>query len=206
VPSALPSAIEKTIVKGFAGYLKATDPFEAFRLFDRFRILCALRQGPYGVIALNSLVEQTLKQERLIEPDKSWYSGRPVLITINDYNLRLFNGDVGVVLPDPEASYELRVFFQAEEGAMRKFHPLRLPEHETVYAMTVHKSQGSEFDKLLLFLPDKDFPVLTRELIYTAITRAKESVEIWGNEDVFRAAVSRCIERMSGLRDALWGG
>lgn len=203
-PDALPGAIKDAIIEGFAGYLKAKNPSEIFRLFDRFRILCALRQGPYGVIFLNSIIEQILKDEGLIESDKIWYSGRPVMITSNDYNMRLFNGDVGIVMPDTGAGNDLRTFFPAADGSLRKFHPLRLPEHETVYAMTVHKSQGSEFDKVLLLLPDKDYPVLTRELTYTGITRAKESVKIWANEDVFRAAVSRRTERMSGLRDALW--
>jgi exodeoxyribonuclease V alpha subunit len=156
------------------------------------------------VVAINLLVEQILREEKLIKPDTKWYPGRPVLITRNDYNLRLFNGDMGIVLPDPSANDDLRVFFLAIDGKLRKFHPFRLPEHETVYAMTVHKSQGSEFGKVLLLLPDRESPVLTRELIYTSITRAKEGVEIWGAEDIFRTAVSRCIERTSGLRDALW--
>jgi exodeoxyribonuclease V alpha subunit len=127
------------------------------------------------------------------------------LINRNDYTLRLFNGDVGITLPDPGAGNELRVFFPGPEGNLRKFPPLRLPEHETVFAMTVHKSQGSEFEKVLFLMPDRDVPVLTRELIYTAITRAKEAVEIWGKEQVFKSAVSRRISRASGLRDALWG-
>ncbi|MCP4575603.1 MAG: exodeoxyribonuclease V subunit alpha [Deltaproteobacteria bacterium] len=203
-PDTLPRAVRDTVIKGFEDYLKAGDPWEAFNRFERFRILCALRKGPYGVSALNLLAEQSLAGANLIDPSKTWYSGRPVLITRNDYNLRLFNGDVGIVLPDPEANNDLRVFFPAVDGALRRLHPLRLPEHETVYAMTVHKSQGSEFDKVLLILPDKDYPVLTRELIYTGITRAREGIEIWSAEDVFRTAVLRRTERTSGLRDALW--
>ena len=111
---------------------------------------------------------------------------------------------MGILLPDAEAGNDLRAFFPATDGTFRKLHPLRLPEHETVYAMTVHKSQGSEFDNALLILPDKDYPVLSRELLYTGITRARKGIEIWGAENVFRAAVSRRIERTSGLRDALW--
>jgi exodeoxyribonuclease V alpha subunit len=87
----------------------------------------------------------------------------------------------------------------------RTFTPLRLPDHENVYVMTVHKSQGSEFDQILFLMPDRSVPVLTRELVYTAVTRAKEKVEVWGKEDVFRSAVSQRIERISGLRNALWG-
>ena len=90
------------------------------------------------------------------------------------------------------------------DGALRKVPPLRLPEHETVFAMTIHKSQGSEFDKVLLILPGRESPVLTRELLYTGITRAKESVLIWGTEEVVRFAISRATRRTSGLRDALW--
>jgi len=200
----LTQVIKATIMQGYGDYLRASDPFKVFQVFERFRILCALRGGPFGVAALNILVEQILREERLINPDRRWYPGRPVLITKNDYNLRLFNGDMGIVLSDPSVNNELRVFFPATDGTFKKLHPFRLPEHETVYAMTVHKSQGSEFDKVLLLLPDRESPVLTRELIYTSITRAKKSVEIWGNENVFRTAVSRYIERTSGLRDALW--
>ena len=200
----LTQVIKATIMQGYGDYLRASDPFKVFQVFERFRILCALRGGPFGVAALNILVEQILREERLINPDRRWYPGRPVLITKNDYNLRLFNGDMGIVLSDPSVNNELRVFFPATDGTFKKLHPFRLPEHETVYAMTVHKSQGSEFDKVFLLLPDRESPVLTRELIYTSITRAKKSVEIWGNENVFRFAVSRHIERTSGLRDALW--
>jgi len=200
----LTQVIKATIMQGYGDYLRASDPFKVFQVFERFRILCALRGGPFGVAALNILVEQILREERLINPDRRWYPGRPVLITKNDYNLRLFNGDMGIVLSDPSVNNELRVFFPATDGTFKKLHPFRLPEHETVYAMTVHKSQGSEFDKVFLLLPDRESPVLTREFIYTSITRAKKSVEIWGNENVFRFAVSRHIERTSGLRDALW--
>jgi exodeoxyribonuclease V alpha subunit len=207
-PNAFAQGIKNVVVQGFGDYLRAgDDPLEIFRLFERFRILCALREGPYGVAAVNLLVERILKEEKLIVPGKKWYPGRPVLITSNDYKLRLFNGDVGIALPDPDArpGNDLRVFFPAADGTARKFHPLRLSDYETVYAGTVHKSQGSEFEKVLLLLPDIDSPVLTRELIYTAITRARGSVEVWGDEKIFRAAVSRRIERTSGLRDALWG-
>jgi len=204
-PERLPRAIREVVEKGFAEYLLTDDPGESFQRLERFRILCAVREGPYGVIALNRTVEEILRDRGLIVPGRPWYRGRPVMITRNDYNLRLFNGDVGVVLPDPAASGDLRVFFSSADGTVRGFHPLLLPEHETVYAMTVHKSQGSEFDRLLLLLPDRESPVLTRELIYTGISRARGRVDIWGNEAVFRNAVARRIERTSGLRDALRG-
>jgi exodeoxyribonuclease V alpha subunit len=201
----LPAVLKDRIIEGFSAYLKETDPAKAFDLFNRFRILCALREGPHGIHYMNLLIEQVLKDEGLIKRDGRWYAGRPVMITRNDYNLRLFNGDVGITLPDPKLGNELRVFFPAPDGSMRTFPPLRLPDHETVYAMTVHKSQGSEFDQVLFLMPDRSVPVLTRELVYTAITRAKERVEVWGKEEVFKGAISRRIERLSGLRDALWG-
>ena len=204
-PERLPRAIREVVAEGFADYLSTDEPGESFQQLERFRILGAVREGPYGVIALNRTVEEILRDRGLIVPGRPWYRGRPVMITRNDYNLHLFNGDVGVVLPDPAAAGDLRVFFSSAEGAMRKFHPLLLPQHETVYAMTVHKSQGSEFDRVLLVLPDRESPVLTRELIYTGISRARERVEIWGEEAVFRSAVARRIERTSGLRDALVG-
>jgi exodeoxyribonuclease V alpha subunit len=204
-PDALERALRETVIECYKPYLKTEDPLKIFHLFERFRILCALRKGPFGVSALNSLVEQVLKKEKLIDPDRPWYRGRPVLITRNDYNLELFNGDIGIILPDPASNHELRAFFMTSNRSVRKFLPARLPEHETVYAMTVHKSQGSEFDRVLLLLPDRDTPVLTRELIYTGITRARQVVEVWGNDSVFLEGVGRPTLRASGLRDALWG-
>ena len=203
-PNTLYRVIKENVLQGFKPCLQAKDPFEAHGLFGRFRILCALRKGPYGVSALNVLVEQVLRDENLIDTDKRWYRGRPVMITKNDYNLGLFNGDIGNILPDPETDHSLRAFFLSPDGTLRSFLPDRLPEHETVYAMTVHKSQGSEFDKALLILPDRHTPVLTRELIYTGVTRAKKGVEVWGIKRIFIEGVSQRIKRSSGLRDALW--
>jgi exodeoxyribonuclease V alpha subunit len=203
-PNAMARVIRDIVISGYGEYLRGKDPVEIFRRFEDFRILCALREGPYGVTAINLLIEKILKKEGFIKPGGRWYRGRPVLITVNDYNLRLFNGDIGITLPDPGAKDDLRVFFLSMDGSLRKFHPFRLPEHETVYAMTVHKSQGSEFGKVVLLLPDRESPVLTRELIYTGITRARQGVQIWGVEKVFCDAISRCIKRSSGLRDALW--
>ncbi|MBW1703678.1 MAG: exodeoxyribonuclease V subunit alpha [Deltaproteobacteria bacterium] len=205
-PDVLERALRETVIEWHKPYLKAEDPLKIFHLFERFRILCALRKGSFGVSALNSLVERVLKMEKLINPDRPWYRGRPLLITRNDYNLELFNGDIGIILPDPASGHDLRAFFMSANGLLRKFLPARLPEHETTYAMTVHKSQGSEFDSVLLILPDRHSPVLTRELIYTGITRARQNVEIWGAEDVFVKGIGRRTLRASGLRDALWEG
>jgi len=198
-------ALAKKIIQGYSEYLKTTDPHTALERLNRFKILCAVNIGPFGVNAVNMLAEKALGREGLIKPEQNWYKGRPVLITRNDYSLGLFNGDMGIALPAPDSdNKDLYVYFPGNAGQLRRFLPQRLPEHETVFAMTVHKSQGSEFDDVLMILPEKDYPVLTRELIYTAITRARQNISIWGTEVVIRAAVSRKIERTSGLRDALW--
>ena len=178
------------------------EPAEALAKFGEFQILCALRNGPYGVGELNRLAEQSLLEADLLEREGQWYRGRPVMITRNDYNLKLFNGDIGVALPDVDG--EMRVFFANADGQIRKFPPSRLPVHETVFAMTIHKSQGSEFGTVLLILPGEDAPILTRELIYTGLTRARDQVEIWSPENVLRAALAKRASRTSGLRDALW--
>jgi exodeoxyribonuclease V alpha subunit len=187
---------------GYKRYLQTDEPAEALAKFGEFQILCALRNGPYGVGELNRLVEQSLFESGLLQKEGQWYRGRPVMITRNDYSLKLFNGDIGVALPDVNG--EMRVFFAAVDGKIRKFSPARLPAHETVYAMTIHKSQGSEFGSVLLILPSEDAPILTRELIYTGLTRARNQVEIWSTEKVLRAALAKRVSRTSGLRDALW--
>jgi exodeoxyribonuclease V alpha subunit len=205
-PNVLSTQLRRLILRGYKPYLQTADPSEMVYFFEQFRVLCAIRSGPYGVTALNLLIEQILREERLINTENRWYRGRPIMITKNDYNLGLFNGDIGIILPDALSGNGVRACFPASDGTFRWFPPIRLPEHETVYAMTVHKSQGSEFDNALLVLPDQHSPVVSRELIYTGITRAKRSVEVWAGEGVFLEGVSRRTLRASGLRDTLWGG
>ena len=208
-PEELNRQLVPMIIEGYKKYLTIKDPVLAMEAFNEFTILCALKIGPFGVQAINHLAEQALFREDLITGHsgmgRSWYRGRPVMITQNSYSLGLYNGDIGITLPDPEtADNQLHVYFQDASGGVRRFLPHRLPEHETVYAMTVHKSQGSEFNHILLILPDKDYPLMTRELIYTGLTRARQRVSIWGNELVVTTAISRKIERSSGLREGLW--
>ncbi len=202
--SQLGATLREPIRSGFGKYLATADPASVLAAFDRFRILCAVRHGPYGVENLNRIAELTLFDAGVIEKTGEWYHGRPVIITRNDYNLRLFNGDVGIALADPESHGELRVFFRTTEGSLRRFLPARLPSHETVFAMTVHKSQGSEFEQVLLVLPDAPNPVVTRALLYTGLTRARCRVDLWYREAVLRAAILQPTRRSSGLRDALW--
>lgn len=201
----LKKALEEVVLSEYTRYLKLKDPYKAIKAFDSFRILSVLRWGDYGVRRINRLVEQILQEHSLININGPWYAGRPILIVENDYELGLFNGDVGILMPDPDSNNEIRAFFVDPDGNIRKFLPIRLPEHETVFAMTVHKSQGSEFDRVLFILPDTYFPLITRELIYTAVTRARSHVEIWGRLEIIEKGISQRIIRSSGLKDALWG-
>jgi exodeoxyribonuclease V alpha subunit len=192
------------LLSHFRDYRPERDLAAAFRQIEEFRILCAVRMGPAGVSEINNAIEKFIKSRTGIAQSEIWYAGRPVLITENDYELGLFNGDVGIAGGAQGSEESLRVYFADETGSFKSFRPFRLPQHETAFAMTVHKSQGSEFKHVLLILPEKDNPLLTRELIYTAITRASKSVEIWADRSVFQQAVKRRIQRSSGLQKILW--
>ena len=172
---------------------------EVYTAFNEFQVLCANRQGLYSVEDVNYRVTQALKDRQLIQSSGDWYVGRPVLITQNDAVLHLYNGDIGLCLADNDG--QLMVFFLLPDGLIRKFLPARLPNCETVFAMTIHKSQGSEFKEVLLLLPEVINPILSKELIYTGITRAKKVVKLLTNKTVFLQTIKRKIERTSGLVD-----
>ena len=174
-----------------------------FNSISRLQLLAAHRSGPGGVHELNQQVEKQLALRGLLRPGATWYPGRPVLVTRNDYNLRLFNGDIGVVLPDPDQPERLKAVFAQPEEGWRAISPGRLPEHETAYAMTVHKSQGSEFNCVIMVLPERASLLLSRALLYTAITRATDRLEIWGSTEILEEAIRRRVRRASGLRDRL---
>ncbi|MDD1016373.1 exodeoxyribonuclease V subunit alpha [Pseudomonas rubra] len=174
--------------------------------FETFQLLCAVRKGPWGVEGLNQRVSRVLGDAGLIDSEQPWYEGRPVLMTRNDYGLGLMNGDIGIALRLPDEQHPeqqvLRVAFARNDGkgGVRFVLPSRLNEVETVFAMTVHKSQGSEFTHTALVLPDTLNPVLTKELIYTGITRAKTCFSlIEPRLGVFEDAVRRKVKRISGL-------
>jgi len=181
------------VLEGFRPYLEAEAPEDALRLFERFRILTALREGPWGAAGMNHAVETLLHEAGLLKADTPFYRGRPVLVTENDYIHKLFNGETG----------NQKAYFAAPDGTVRSIPPEFLPAHVTAFAMTVHKSQGSEFDRVLMVLPPEDTLLLTRELIYTGITRARQAITLWSDEAVFSAAVKRRTERRSGLRERL---
>ncbi|MGH9024352.1 MAG: exodeoxyribonuclease V subunit alpha [Acidimicrobiia bacterium] len=184
---------------------------EAIAALGAFRLLCAHRHGPYGVASWTSRIEGWLAADllRLVgdAPGPTgapgpWYAGRPLLVTENDYGLRLYNGDTGVVVAGPDG----RLVAVFERGRERlELSPTRLGSIDTVHAMTVHKSQGSQFDQVAVLLPDPVSRILTRELLYTAVTRARSSLILAGTEASVRAAVTRPVARASGLSNLLWG-
>lgn len=186
------------ILPSLEQYLSASTPEDALRALGEFRVLCAVREGANGVTGLNHAIEWWLRG-RGVPTRSRWYDLRPVLVTANDTANGLFNGDMGVTFTATDG--RRLVYFPDVAGGVRGVAPARLPEHETAWAMTVHKSQGSEFAHVLLFLPDDDAPILTRELLYTAVTRARESVRIVGRVSAIEAAVCRSTTRASGLAE-----
>ena len=183
---------------------------QVLQAFDRFQVLCALRRGPWGVEGLNQHIAGLLHRRGLLPEPSGWYEGRPVLVTRNDYSLGLMNGDIGIALRIREPALQageqerlmLRVAFARNDGSggVRFVLPSRLTEVETVFAMTVHKSQGSEFAHAQLVLPDSRSPLLTKELVYTAITRSSAHFSLGETRSgIFEAAVSQPVRRISGL-------
>ena len=167
-------------------------------------MLCAHRRGWDGVEWVNRQIEAALAAAGLIRDDGHLYVGQPIIVTRNDYQLGLFNGDVGLIVRDPERADARVAFFIAPDGTPRTLSPARLPPHETVFAMSVHKSQGSEFDEVAVLLPQQVSPVVSRELLYTAVTRARHRVTIHASREIVAHAITHRIERASGLREMLW--
>jgi exodeoxyribonuclease V alpha subunit len=194
----LAGALTPLLREAFKGLAGTTDPVRAFAIFGALRLLSPVRQGPRGAEALNRMAREILRPAS----DDAWYPGRPVMILENDYSLGLFNGDVGIALPMDGG---LRIVFPATHG-FASFAPARLPRHETCYAMTVHKSQGSEFRHSVLVLPEEACPVLGRELLYTALTRARERFTLIGTPEQVQGAVERPARRDSGLGEMLAAG
>ncbi len=198
--------------------IKAGAGFERiFQAFSRFQVLCSNRQGKNSVADINYRVEQKLAEQNRIALSGLWYPGRPVMVTQNNPALHLYNGDIGICMQDnvgaglvPAQSGQpqgiaptgkLMVYFQRADGSVKKYLPARVPHCETVFAMTIHKSQGSEFEEVLIVLPEAINPVLTKELLYTAITRAKQTIKLVAGEAVFTATVRQKIDRVTGLVD-----
>lgn len=200
----LPSIINENavakIVKWYEKVPHCSDRDEAFDAFEKFRIFCATRNGRNGVEEVNRYVEKMLRIKGIIKEDGVWYDGRPVMVLENNYELELYNGDCGLVF---DVSGEKRAFFRRGKGVFRTFPVAVLPKVETVYAMTVHKSQGSEYDSVMIVFPPKDVPLLTKELLYTAVTRAKKEITLIAGPELLGTASGRSAVRSSGLVSAL---
>lgn len=189
VPHAL--RVREAAVLGATGVALAT--------LDEHRLLCAHRHGPYGVSHWNRQVQRWLSEETGQPPSSAWYAGRPVLVTANDYGLKVYNGDTGVVVVGSDG---LRAVIAGATGTLN-FATSRLTDVETMHAMTIHKSQGSQADEVTVLMPPEDSRLLTRELFYTAVTRAKGKVRVAGCEASVRAAIERRAVRATGLAQRL---
>lgn len=165
-------------------------------VLDEHRLLCAHRQGPAGVRHWNHRVQTWLSEETGQPRWSPWYAGRPLLVTANDYGLRVYNGDTGVVVAGPDG---LRAVIAGASGPL-DFATSRVGDVDTMHAMTIHKSQGSQADEVTVLMPQEDSRLLTRELLYTAVTRAKRKVRVVGSEASVRAALTRRAVQASGLR------
>jgi len=213
----------KTLVQSYSGYLnRAGESYKdeqggledmslkAKAVLDAFgqsRLLCAVREGDFGVTGLNLRIERALAARNLIKTQQElWYHGRPVMVTMNDHGLGLYNGDIGICLRDElEPDMRLKVYFELPDGSIKAVLPSRVPQHETAYAMTIHKSQGSEFDFTVMVLPPEFSPIITRELIYTGITRAKKRLALYCDIGVLKRGIQSKTERVSGLIERLRG-
>tara|TARA_R110001583_G_scaffold7058_3_gene35160 strand:+ start:2421 stop:4559 length:2139 start_codon:yes stop_codon:yes gene_type:complete len=205
---------EQLVIDGYGPYLSALctinednrdNAKQLLQQFNDFKILCATREQEWGVDNLNHRCEKILQKAGLLarrfDLTQTWYLGRPVMVTENSYHLGLFNGDIGLCLEDQ--SGQLRVYFVMPDGSVADFQPSRLPTHQTVFAMTVHKSQGSEFKHTLLALPDYALPVMNRELIYTGITRAKKQLTLIADLSLVASSVRNRASRNSRLTERL---
>lgn len=213
--SGLAQLLRSRLTPWYRSCRRSSDPSQVLRELSRIRVLCAVRDGPFGVVAVNRLVEGLLADAGLIgrvrigRESGRHYVGRPILILNNDYATGLFNGDIGVLLPDPgfvEATGEggLQAWFDGPETPRRVLCG-RLPTHETCFAMSVHKAQGSEADEVVLVIPPYPTRALTRELLYTGITRARERVTLVCSPARLADAVVTRTDRRSGLCERLWG-
>lgn len=185
--------------------LKTDDPAEALGLLNRLRVLVTVKQGPFGLYGINERIEKILRAHfpSLINPRPGFYHNQPIIITQNNYEIGLFNGDVGIIKKDPD-SERYKAWFEGTEKSAepRPYNPALLSSYETAFAMTIHKSQGSEFLDIMVVMPEKaDNPLLTRELLYTGITRARNEVLLLGTEEALELGIAKKVERYSGLQD-----
>jgi exodeoxyribonuclease V alpha subunit len=195
-------AVLEEVAMGYAAFIREPDIAKALEKLNDLRVLVAVREGDKGLYGVNRKIEAMLQQQKLINPNTLFYNHRPVMVTRNNYELGLFNGDVGIIRPD--ANGQLRAWFQDTELGVRAVNPSYLNDVETVWCMTIHKSQGSEFGTAMLILPEgTENRLLTRELLYTGVTRAKNKVIIQGSMDTLMHAASQSVKRDSGIAPRL---
>ena len=176
---------------------------KALRALAERQLLAALREGSFGTEAINAAIERRLRQRWQVPADEAWYPGRAVMVSRNDYGLRLFNGDIGLCLRSGDG--QLRLWFETEAGA-RSFPPGALPAHEPAFAITIHKSQGSEYGQAAVLLPpDPEHRILSRQLLYTGLSRARRALEVWAPQESLLAALARPARRAGGLAERLRG-
>lgn len=191
-----------TEMKPFHDAVKKRDFVAALKALDAFRVLCAHRKGPLGVVGFNQAIEKWLVKAGRISTQSPDYVGRPILIRKNDSEQDLYNGDIGFIAADEEYG-KVAIFSGTADKPFRRVPIGRLPTHQTVYAMTVHKSQGSQLTHALMVVPMAPSRLITRELLYTGVTRAAKRVTMMGAESTLRAGVNEVIKRASGLGEAL---
>ncbi|WP_348767885.1 exodeoxyribonuclease V subunit alpha, partial [uncultured Salinisphaera sp.] len=190
------SQLMNDLADDYATLCEATGPTLALAQLGQQSVLTAVRQGPAGSETINAGITERLARRFDFNPIEPWYHGRPVMVRRNDYKTGLYNGDVGIALRNTDG--QLRVWFEGDNG-LRAFLPSALPAHDSVYAMTIHKSQGSEFDAVTLVLPDYDVPVLTRELFYTGLTRTRQRLLVFAERSALQRALNRRVNRISGI-------
>jgi len=194
----------QTSISAYESYIKEGNTQIALQKFNEFRVLCAVREGEHGIYKINKNIEFILNKKNLIDNRTEFYNNRPIIITKNYYDLGLYNGDIGIIRPDENNA--LMAWFEDSEKNLHGILPGLISESETVYAMTIHKSQGSEYDKVLIVLPDNESSqLLTRELLYTAVTRAKSQVTILASEKSLLATTNRSVKRASGIKERFNG-
>lgn len=191
-------ALFEQFIAGYEAFIKEPDILSALKKMNALRVLCAVRQGEHGLYTVNQAIEKYLNDKKLIRANVEFYHNRPIILTRNYYEHNLFNGDTGIIRPD--ANGILMAWFEDGQGELKAVLPGYLTDAETVFAMTIHKSQGSEFNEVLVILPQAtEVAILTRELLYTAVTRARSKVYVQASEALLLLAAQRFVERASGI-------
>jgi exodeoxyribonuclease V alpha subunit len=198
IDTAWSEKIFEEFVAGYKAFITEKDVVAALQKLNQLRVLCVVREGRHGLYEINKKIEKYLQKNKHIRLTGEFYENRPIMLTSNNYELQLFNGDIGIIRPGGKG--DMKAWFETGKGEVKSISTGYISQAETVYAMTIHKSQGSEFDKVLVSLPEKEnIAILTRELLYTAVTRAKHKVIVQGSESIILQAANAFVKRGSGI-------